>query len=272
MLSVQPERPGDPAVAAIRELLGVAADADLPPALVEEVRLGTTVAINALLHSYRQPAHERALGAWLEARGLGPALLSHQLSPQPRLLPRAATTVVEAGLQEVLQRYLSQVAAALGPATRLRVMTSSGALQSPALLRAKDTILSGPAGGMVGAVAAARAAGWEAVPLLGFDMGGTSTDVFHVDPARGALAWERSSGTEVAGLPLLADMLPIPLQVAVERMAEAIRRISIHRGHDIRRTLLVSYGGAGGQHACALASRLGVRFPINRCHQRVVTP
>ncbi|MFM7463871.1 MAG: hydantoinase B/oxoprolinase family protein, partial [Cyanobium sp.] len=307
----------------------------------------------ALLHSYREPAHELALGAWLETKGQGPALLSHQLSRQPRLLPRTATTVVEAGLQGVLQRYLSQVAAALGPATCLRVMTSSGALQSPALLRAKDTILSGPAGGMVGAVAAARAAGWEAVPLLGFDMGGTSTDVFHFDPARGALAWERSSGTEVAGLPLLAEMLPIhtvaagggsvleavdgrlvvgprsagadpgpacyrrggpatitdanlllgrlplealpavfgpngdepadreaverrfaalalelglapeqvalgALQVAVERMADAIRRISIQRGHDIRQALLVCYGGAGGQHACALARRLGV--------------
>jgi 5-oxoprolinase (ATP-hydrolysing) len=440
VLSVQPERPGDPAVAAIRELLGVAADADLPPALVEEVRIGTTVATNALLeqastpvllllngglgdllaigdqhrpdlfalrierpnpldvrvvelegrlgadgeevsplrldasleerirhaladgprqiavalmHSYREPAHELALGSWLEAQGFGPVLLSHQISRQPRLLPRAATTVVEAGLQGVLQRYLSQVADALGPATSLRAMTSSGALQSPALLRAKDTILSGPAGGMVGAVAAARGAGLSTVPLLGFDMGGTSTDVFHFDPGRGELAWERTSGTDVAGLPLLAEMLPIhtvaagggsvlqardgrlvvgprsagadpgpacyrrggpatitdanvllgrlplealpavfgtggdqpgdrqaverrfadladdlelapeqvalgALQVAVERMAEAIRRISIQRGHDIRRALLVSYGGAGGQHACALASRLGV--------------
>ncbi len=440
VLSVQPERPGDPAVAAIRELLGVDPDRPLPPALVEEVRLGTTVATNALLeqasapvllllnrglgdllaigdqhrpdlfalrierpqpldvrvvevegrlgadgeevsplvldgvleerirqaladgprklavallHSYRQPSHERVLGAWLEAQGLGPALLSHQLSRQPRLLPRAATTVVEAGLQVVLQRYLSQVAAALGPATTLRVMTSSGALQSPGLLRAKDTILSGPAGGMVGAVAAARAAGLASVPLVGFDMGGTSTDVFHFDPARGELAWERSTGSEVAGLPLLAEMLPIhtvaagggsvlqaadgrlvvgprsagadpgpacyrrggpatitdanlllgrlpvtalpavfgangdqpadreaverrfaalaqelglgpeqvalgALQVAVERMADAIRRISIQRGHDIRQALLVCFGGAGGQHACALASRLGV--------------
>jgi len=440
VLSVQPDRPGDPAVAAIRELLGVHPHQELPPALVEEVRLGTTVATNALLeqasspvllllnrglgdllaigdqhrpdlfalrivrpqpldvrvvevegrlgadgvevrpllldgpleerirqaladgprqvavallHSYREPAHELALGAWLEARGLGSALLSHQLSRQPRLLPRAATTVVEAGLQAVLQRYLSQVAAALGPSTTLRVMTSSGALQSPGLLRAKDTILSGPAGGMVGAVAAARAAGMASVPLLGFDMGGTSTDVFHFDPARGELAWERSTGSEVAGLPLLAEMLPIhtvaagggsvlqavdgrlvvgprsagadpgpacyrrggpatvtdanlllgrlpmealpavfgangdqpadrvaverrfaalaqelglgpeqvalgALQVAVERMADAIRRISIQRGHDIRQALLVCFGGAGGQHACALASRLGV--------------
>ena len=450
VLSVQPDRPGDPAVRAMAEMLGLepnaagAASGDgaagWPAGLVAEMRLGTTVATNALLeratepvlllmaagladllaigdqhrpdlfalrierpqpldlrvvevegrlgadgrevaplrldealeeriraalaegprqlavalpHSWREPAHELALGAWLVERGWGEALLSHQLSRQPRLLPRAATTVVEAALAPVLRRYLRQVEAALGGASRLRVITSGGALRDPALLWAKDTILSGPAGGMVGAVAAARAAGWGAAPLVGFDMGGTSTDVFHFDPARGPLAWERLNGTEVAGLPLLADPLPIhtvaagggsrlravegrlvvgpesagadpgpacyrrggpatitdanlllgrlpaealpavfgprgdepadrdaverrlaalaerleltaeqvalgALQVAVERMAEAIRRISIQRGHDIREALLVSYGGAGGQHACALARRLGV--------------
>ncbi|MFM1799700.1 MAG: hypothetical protein RLZZ117_1978, partial [Cyanobacteriota bacterium] len=464
VLSVQPEREGDPAVRAIRELLDLAEGEAWPKGLLEEVRLGTTVATNALLehasepvlllvatgladllrigdqhrpdlfalrierpqpldvrvlevegrlgakgeevaplvldaalekrikealaegprrlavalpHSWRNPAHEQALGAWLAARGLGPALLSHALSRQPRLLPRAATTVVEAALEPVLRRYLAQVEAALtpeghtpqrhtpedhnperhtpqGPRPPLRVMTSSGTLCRPALLRAKDTILSGPAGGMVGAMAAARQAGWGEAPLLGFDMGGTSTDVFHLASARGELARERLSGMEVAGLPLLADRLPIhtvaagggsllravegrlvvgprsagadpgpacyrrggpatitdanlllgrlpldalpavfgpagdqpadrraaerrlqelgealaltpeqvalgALRVAVERMAEAIRSISIQRGHDIRQAVLVSYGGAGGQHACALARRLGVR-------------
>jgi 5-oxoprolinase (ATP-hydrolysing) len=440
VLSVQPGRAGDPAVRAMADLLGLPPGAPWPPGLVEEVRLGTTVATNALLerasapvlllvtagladlltigdqhrpdlfalrierpqpldvqvvevegrldaegrevsplrldpalaerirqvlaagprqlavallHSWREPDQERRLGDWLERQGFGVALLSHQLSRQPRLLPRAATTVVEAGLEPVLRRYLRQVEEALGAGPRLRVMTSSGDLRSPALLRAKDTILSGPAGGMVGAVAAARQAGWGAVPLVGFDMGGTSTDVFHFDPARGALAWEPAGGTEVAGLPLVADLLPIhtvaagggsvlqavegrllvgprsagadpgpacyrrggpatvtdanlllgrlplaalppvfgpsadqpadrdaseqrlaelaaelaltpeqvalgALQVAVERMAEAIRRISIQRGHDLHQALLVTYGGAGGQHACALAARLGV--------------
>jgi 5-oxoprolinase (ATP-hydrolysing) len=440
VLSVQPGRPGDPAVRAMADLLGLAPGAPWPPGLVEEVRLGTTVATNALLerasapvlllvtegfadllsigdqhrpdlfalrierpqpldvrvvevegrlaadgqevsplrldqalaerirqalatgprqlavallHSWREPHQERRLGEWLARQGFGVALLSHQISRQPRLLPRTATTVVEAGLEPVLRRYLRQVEEALGPGPRLRVMTSSGDLRSPALLRAKDTILSGPAGGMVGAVAAARQAGWGAVPLVGFDMGGTSTDVFHFDPARGALAWEPLGGVDVAGLPLVADLLPIhtvaagggsvlqavegrllvgprsagadpgpacyrrggpatvtdanlvlgrlpvealpavfgpsgsqpadreaavqrlaelaetlaltpeqvalgALQVAVERMAEAIRRISIQRGHDLRQALLVSFGGAGGQHACALARRLGV--------------
>ncbi|MFN6352487.1 MAG: hydantoinase/oxoprolinase N-terminal domain-containing protein, partial [Cyanobacteriota bacterium] len=289
VLSLQPERPGDPAVRAMREMLGVSGEG-FPSGLVEEVRLGTTVATNALLehasepvlllltsgladllrigdqhrpdlfalrierpqpldvrvvevegrlgadggqvspllldgalkerlrqsladgprqlvvallHSWCNPAHELALETWLAKRGFGSALLSHQISRQPRLLPRAATTVVEGALAPVLRTYLSGVAGELGPATRLRVMTSSGALHSPSLLRAKDTILSGPAGGMVGAVAAARAAGLAHLPLVGFDMGGTSTDVFHFDPSRGDLAWERLTGTEVAGLPLL---------------------------------------------------------------------
>ncbi|MEB3322156.1 MAG: hydantoinase B/oxoprolinase family protein, partial [Synechococcaceae cyanobacterium] len=237
---------------------------------------------------------------------------------------------------------------------------SSGGLADPAQLLAKDTILSGPAGGMVGAVRVAAQAGLGSAPIVGFDMGGTSTDEFHFDGSRGDLAWERSADTEIAGLHLQAPMLPIhtvaagggsvlhfdgqrlqvgpqsagadpgpacyrrggpltitdanlllgrlcvdrfpavfgpgrdqppdpevvgrlfrelaarmgrataaqapaveqvaegALAIAVERMAEAIRRISIQRGHDIRRAVLVCYGGAGGQHACRLAEALGL--------------
>ena len=244
-------------------------------------------------------------------------------------------------------------------------------LQPPDQLLAKDTVLSGPAGGLGGAVAVAHAAGFAGRPILGFDMGGTSTDVFHLEAGAGI---ELSPETAVAGLRLQAATLPIhtvaagggsvvrledgrlqvgpesagavpgpacyrrggPLtitdanlllgrlpegslppvfgpagnqppdaaivrrgfealaaelvqgsagpvaataaaamdspsvptpealahgarSIAIERMAEAIRRISIQRGHDIRAAVLVSYGGAGGQHACALAERLGVR-------------
>ncbi len=452
VLSVQPERAGDPAIRALREVLGLAPDQPLPPGLVQEVRLGTTVATNALLerqlepvllllnsgfadlpaigdqhrpdifalrierpeplpmrvvevearlaadgtelvplllegrlggelerelhqarsdgyqsvavallHSYRHPAHELALGRWLEQLGFGSVLLSHQLSRQSRIVPRLETTVVEAAVRPTLERYLAAVAAALGAATRLRVMTSSGALQAPAQLQAKDTILSGPAGGMVGAVAAAQAAGYGDRPILGFDMGGTSTDVFHFDGSRGEDAWERTVQTEIAGLQVQAAMLPIhtvaagggsvlradgqrllvgpqsagadpgpacyrrggpltvtdanlllgrlpegalppvfgpqadqsadavvvrqrfeelaaalglratdpeplalerlaqgALTIANERMAEAIRRISIQRGHDIRGAVLVCFGGAGGQHGCALAASLGI--------------
>ncbi len=448
VLSVQPERPGDPAIRALREVLGLAADQPLPPGLVAEVRLGTTVATNALLerqlqpvllllnsgfadlpaigdqhrpdifalrierpeplpmrvlevegrlaadgaelvplrlggdlegelrqarsdgyhsvavallHSYRHPAHELALGRWLEQLGFGSVLLSHQLSRQSRFVPRLETTVVEAAVRPSLQRYLAEVAVALGESTRLRVMTSSGALQAPVQLQAKDTILSGPAGGMVAAVAAAQAAGCGDRPILGFDMGGTSTDVFHFDGSRGEDAWERTAITAIAGLQVQAAMLPIhtvaagggsllradgqrllvgpesagadpgpacyrrggpltvtdanlllgrlpegalppvfgpqadqsadvvvvrqrfealaaalgqrateaeplalerlaqgALTIANERMAEAIRRISIQRGHDIRGAVLVCFGGAGGQHGCALASSLGI--------------
>jgi 5-oxoprolinase (ATP-hydrolysing) len=445
LLSRQPGRPGDPAVRAIRDLLGLPAAAPIPPGLIAEVRLGTTVATNALLeratepvllllnrgfadllrigdqqrpdifalristpplpalrvveldgrldadgkevaplrlddalaeevrcgmaegfgsvavalmHSVGNPAHELAVGAWLESLGVAEPVLSHQVSSQPRLVPRGTTCLVEAAIRPVLRRYLAAVQGELGPATRLRVMTSSGALRAPALLLAKDTILSGPAGGMVGAAAAARLAGLAQLPILGFDMGGTSTDVFHLEGAAPDLGGERNAETEIVGLRLQAPMLPIhtvaagggsllalrdgrltvgprsagadpgpacygrggpltltdahlllgrlpvgalpavfgptgdrpadrdvvvrgfadlaaslaataaapspetlaqgALTIAVERMAEAIRRVSIQRGHDIRGALLVSFGGAGGLHACALAARLGI--------------
>jgi 5-oxoprolinase (ATP-hydrolysing) len=445
VLSEQPGRPGDPAVAAIRGLLALPPGQPIPPGRIDEVRLGTTVATNALLerrtapvllllnrgfadlprigdqhrpdlfalqierppllplrvlevdgrlaadgsevqplqldaalaaqvraalaegyrscavallHSCRNAAHERALGAWLERLGTGPVLLSHQVSPQPRLVPRLATCVAEAALRPVLRAYLDRLASELGPGTRLRVMTSAGVLQAPALLQAKDTILSGPAGGLVGAMAVAAGSGLEPAPLIGFDMGGTSTDVFHGDPSQGVAAWERSPEGELGGVRLQAPMLPIhtvaagggsllqvehgrlqvgprsagadpgpacyrrggpatltdanvllgrlplaalppvfgphgdqpadgdvvrrrfaalagelaaggsppspeavadgALRIAVERMAEAIRRISIQRGHDLRGARLVSFGGAGGLHACALARQLGI--------------
>ncbi|MEA5412698.1 hydantoinase/oxoprolinase family protein, partial [Synechococcus sp. BA-120 BA3] len=288
--------PQDPAVAALRELLELAPEQPIPPGLVSDLRLGTTVATNALLehqgapvlllvtrgfadlqrisdqhrpdlfaleirrpdppplrvievggrlaadgaeleplqldealeqslaqarsdgfrslavallHAGRHPVHEQAVGSWLASRGFGPVVLSHRLSRQPRLVPRLDTTVLEAALAPVLGAYLDQVRAAIGAAIPLRVMTSAGALQAPGLLRAKDTILSGPAGGMVAAVAVAAAAGFGADPILGFDMGGTSSDVFHFDGSRGAAAWERSRETEIDGLRLLAPMLPI---------------------------------------------------------------
>ncbi|MFM7314131.1 MAG: hydantoinase B/oxoprolinase family protein [Cyanobium sp.] len=440
VLSVQPDQPGDPAVMVIRRQLGIHPHAPIPPDLITEVRLGTTVATNALLehrgapvlllinrgladlleigdqhrpelfalrierprplnlrvlevegrlaadgteleplrcdgplweqvhraraegfasvavallHAGRNPAHELALARWLDAAGVEDIALSHRLSAQPRLVPRGHTALVEAAVGPVLRTYLDGVQQSLGPQTPLRVMRSSGALAAPAELHAKDTILSGPAGGMVGAVAVGAAVCPD-TPMVGFDMGGTSTDVFHFDPARGEAGWERSSETTVEGLRLQAPMLPVhtvaagggsiievrdgrllvgprsagalpgpaayrrggpatvtdanlllgrlpgealpavfgpegdkpvdlvavrqrfealaegcgltpeavaegALRVAIERMAAAVRRISIQRGHDIRDALLVSYGGAGGQHACRLAEALGLR-------------
>jgi len=234
VLSVQPEVLGDPAVAAIRELLALEVDAPLPPGLIQELRLGTTVATNALLersgapplllvnrgfadalligdqhradlfalqpirpaplyqqvlevegrlgadgieveplrlddalaasvraarragcrscavvllHATRQPLHEIRLGEWLQSFGFEQVVLSHQVSPSPRFVPRGHTALVEAFVGPPLGAYLDQVAANLGASSPLRVMQSNGGLIHPAQLLAKDTILSGPAGG-----------------------------------------------------------------------------------------------------------------------------
>jgi 5-oxoprolinase (ATP-hydrolysing) len=307
----------------------------------------------ALLHAQRNPTHELQCAVELKALGFPRVVCSHQVSVKPRLVPRGQTALVEAAVAPVLHGYLQQVQTALGASTPLRVMTSSGALQSIQGLMAKDTILSGPAAGMVGAIAAARASGFERVPVLGFDMGGTSTDVFCVEAAEDAALRLVQEQTEIAGLQLLAPRLPIEtvaagggsvlhrdgdrlrvgprsagarpgpacyraggpltitdanlllgrlqlhrfpsvfgaqgdqppdlgvvqqrfgalasglgqcseqlaegaLQLAIERMAAAIRRVSLHRGQDIRGGVLVAYGGAGGQHACRLAEELGL--------------
>ncbi|MBL6880856.1 MAG: hydantoinase B/oxoprolinase family protein [Synechococcus sp. BS30m-G31] len=307
----------------------------------------------ALLHAHRNPAHELQCADELKVLGFPRVVCSHQVSVKPRLVPRGQTALVEAAVAPVLHGYLQQVQRALGASTPLRVMTSSGALQSVEGLMAKDTILSGPAAGMVGAIAAARSSGFEGVPVLGFDMGGTSTDVFCVAAAEDAALRLVQEQTDIAGLQLLAPRLPIEtvaagggsvlqrdgdrlrvgprsagarpgpacyraggpltitdanlvlgrlqlhrfpcvfgaqgdqppdlevvqqqfealatelcqrpeqlaegaLQLAIERMSAAIRRVSLHRGQDIRGGVLVAYGGAGGQHACRLAEELGL--------------
>ena len=296
VLSEQAIDRGDPAVRAIREVMGLPAAAQIPPGLIQEVRLGTTVATNALLegagepvllitnqgladllligdqhrpnlfaleipaptslamavvesrgrfnadgeeveplsldaelettlrthrsaginacaialmHAWREPSHERRLAELAQTLGFTTVVCSHQVSPLPRLVPRSQTTVVEAAVEKVLFRYLQQVMQSLGGQTRLRVMTSSGALQEPEQLLAKDTILSGPAGGMIGAVAAAEAAGLASQALVGVDMGGTSTDVFCLPAGASDQDWERSAETKIAGLELSAARLPI---------------------------------------------------------------
>ncbi len=163
----------------------------------------------ALLHAWRYPDHERQLETFVRGLGFTTVVSSHRVCPLPRLVPRGQTTLVEAAVARPLFAYLDQVQAALGGQSRVRVMTSSGALQSRASLQAKDTILSGPAGGMVGAVAVARRAGLAEQPLVGFDMGGTSTDVFCLPAGAADRVWERCPETDVAGLQLLAPRLPI---------------------------------------------------------------
>ena len=326
----------------------------LRPRLVRLADEGFESAAVALLHSYRNPAHERRLARELERSGVGHVAASAELAPVIKIVPRAETAVVDAYLAPIVGSYLRGVASALPRRSRLHVMTSAGGLVARERFRAKDSLLSGPAGGVVGAAAAGRKCGFER--LIAFDMGGTSTDVSRFDGdyeyvfehsvggaavAGAALAIEtvaagggsichregiqlkvgpqsagadpgpacygaggpltltdvnlllgrldarrfgipiRPASSEDAANALLGDLergsdLPLSekggsredssrerllagfLAIADERMAEAIRRISIRRGYDPRQYALVAFGGAGGQHACAVAELLSM--------------
>ncbi|KAA8969653.1 hydantoinase B/oxoprolinase family protein [Mycobacterium sp.] len=306
------------------------------------------------LHSYLYPAHERQIGELAAQIGFDQVSLSSEVSPLMKLVPRGDTAVVDAYLSPVLRRYVNQVADQLS-GVRLMFMQSNGGLAEAGHLRAKDAILSGPAGGIVGMARMSALAGFDHV--IGFDMGGTSTDVSHY---AGAGTYERVFTTEVAGVRLRAPMLAIhtvaagggsilhfdgsryrvgpdsagadpgpacyrgggpltvtdanvmlgriqpayfpavfgpdgnqPLdtevvrrgfadlaadirartgddrtpeqvaagfvQIAVANMATAVRKISVQKGRDVTRYALTTFGGAGGQHACAVADALGIR-------------
>ncbi len=142
------------------------------------VASGVRCAAVALLHSYRNPRHEQQLGAFLRAAGFTHVAMSAELAPLIKLLPRAETAVVDAYLAPILGAYLAMVTAAV-PDGALHVMTSAGGLVRAADFRAKDSLLSGPAGGVVGAARAGRLSGRERI--IAFDMGGTSTDVARCD-------------------------------------------------------------------------------------------
>ncbi len=335
--------------------LGPAGEEELPLDLeevegpaIEALAAGCRTAAVALMHSYRNPNHERQVREFLLERGFEHVSCSSDLAPAIRILPRAETAVVDASLAPVVKTYLDRVAEALSVAD-LHVMTSAGGLVSPADYHPKDSLLSGPAGGVVGAAYAGRQAGFE--KLLSFDMGGTSTDVARFDgdyeyvfehriadahlvaPALAiesvaaggsSVCWfdgdrirvgPQSAGADPgpacygAGGPLTLtdvnlllgriesslfqipidgeaaetalrelleqleqagrrsrrlDLLSGLLAIADERMADATRQVSLRRGYDPAEYTLVAFGGAGPQHACGVASRLGVR--------RVVVP
>ncbi len=156
----------------------------------------------ALLHGYRYPHHEQAIGEIAHQVGFTQISLSHQVSPLMRLVGRGDTTVVDAYLSPILRRYVEQIAGQLPPDTPLMFMQSHGGLTDAAQFQGKDSILSGPAGGIVGAVKTCAVAGFE--QIIGFDMGGTSTDVSHY-----AGHYERSLATEIAGVRLQTPMLAI---------------------------------------------------------------
>ncbi len=432
LLSENPGRYKDAAIAGIKQVLGVASGDPIPPGLVDQVKMGTTVATNALLerkgertllvvnrgfadilrignqarprlfdlevvlptllyervaevggrvdiegheiepldeagartafaaavadgvracaialiHAWKYPAMEARLGALARESGFDQVSVSHAVSPLLRLVPRGDTTVVDAYLSPILGRYVAQVAAEL-KGVRLYFMQSNGGLAEAARFQGKDAILSGPAGGIVGAARTAGMAGLDRI--IGFDMGGTSTDVALYDGA-----FERAFETEVAGVRMRAPMMAINtvaagggsilhfdgsrvrvgpdsaganpgpacyrrggpltvtdanvcvgkvqpahfppifgpggdqpldgdavrtqfaqlaaamglddprlaaegfLRVAVANMANAIKQVSVQKGHDPARFALQCFGGAGGQHACLVADELGM--------------
>jgi len=175
--------------------------AALAAALAQAVADGFTSAAIAFLHADLNPAHEQAAGEIARAAGFDFVALSHEVSPLPRFLPRAQTTVADAYLTPVLRAYVERVSAAVAGAP-LYFMTSAGALVGAEAFRGRDAVLSGPAGGVVGVAETAKTAG--AVAALGFDMGGTSTDV-----CRYAGTLERRDTATVAGVSLRSPMLDV---------------------------------------------------------------
>ncbi|MFC9123575.1 hydantoinase B/oxoprolinase family protein [Streptomyces sp. NPDC057067] len=162
---------------------------------------GLRSAAVVLMHGYRHPEHERAVAEEARAAGFTQVSCSHEVSPLIKLVPRGDTTVVDAYLSPILRRYVEEVAREL-PGIRLMFMQSNGGLREAAHFRGKDAVLSGPAGGVVGMVRTSGQAGHDRV--IGFDMGGTSTDVSHY-----AGEFERELGTRVAGVRMSAPMMSI---------------------------------------------------------------
>ncbi|WP_298162323.1 hydantoinase B/oxoprolinase family protein [Brevundimonas sp.] len=155
-----------------------------------------------LVHGWRFTGHETRLAALAREIGFTQISVSHEVGALIKLIGRGDTTVADAYLSPVLDAYVARVGRALGPDVPLMFMQSSGGLASPSAFRGKDAILSGPAGGVVGMAATAEAAGFDRV--IGFDMGGTSTDVSHYSGS-----FERTSDAVVAGVRLRAPMLSI---------------------------------------------------------------
>jgi 5-oxoprolinase (ATP-hydrolysing) len=156
----------------------------------------------ALMHGWNYPAHERRLVALARQAGFAQVSASHDVAPLIKFVPRAGTTVVDSYLSPILRRYVDRVTAGLGADCDLSFMQSNGGLTQARAFRGKDAILSGPAGGVVGMVAAGRAHGEDR--LIGFDMGGTSTDVSHY-----AGRLELAEESLIAGVSIRAPMMQV---------------------------------------------------------------
>ncbi|HEY9692676.1 MAG TPA: hydantoinase/oxoprolinase family protein [Oculatellaceae cyanobacterium] len=333
---------------------------ELIPVNIEQVREDLQTAFNTgirscaivFMHSDRYPYHEQQVAQIAQEIGFTQISVSHQVSPLMKLVSRGDTTVVDAYLTPILRRYVNQVTRQL-PGVKLMFMKSDGGLLASEQFQGKDSILSGPAGGIVGAVQTSKRAGFELV--ITFDMGGTSTDVAHFKGE-----YERQLDSEIAGarmrVPVLAintiaagggsilffdgssyrvgpesagskpgpacyrrgglltvtdanvmlgkihpqyfpavfgteGNLPLDqdiviqkftnlaqsiatatgniyspekvaagfIAIAVENMANAIKKISLQRGYDVTQYVLCCFGGAGGQVACLIADTLGMK-------------
>ena len=157
------------------------------------------------MHAYRFPGHEQAVARIARSLGFAQVSVSHEVSPLVKFVGRGDTTVVDAYLSPVLSRYVAQVSQELDirrTGARLMFMMSSGGLTAADMFQGKDAILSGPAGGVVGLARTGESAGFPKV--IGFDMGGTSTDVAHFDGE-----YERAFETQVAGVRVRAPMMLI---------------------------------------------------------------
>jgi len=183
------------------EVLRPLDEASARQALADAFAAGIRSVAIVLMHGYRYPGHERRVAAIARDVGFTQVSVSHEVSPLMKLVGRGDTTVVDAYLSPILRRYVDQVAGELGDA-RVMFMQSNGGLTDARLFQGKDSILSGPAGGVVGMVRTAEMAGFG--DIIGFDMGGTSTDVSHY-----AGAYERTFETVVAGVRVRAPMMRI---------------------------------------------------------------
>lgn len=180
-------------------------EAAIRAALQAQFDAGFRAVAIAFMHAYRYPAHEQVAARIAREIGFPQVSVSHEVSPLIKLVGRGDTTVVDAYLSPILGRYVQQVSEELDIArtgARLMFMMSSGGLTAAELFQGKDAILSGPAGGVVGLAETGRSAGFDKV--IGFDMGGTSTDVAHFDGE-----YERAFETEVAGVRMRAPMMLI---------------------------------------------------------------
>ncbi|VXD13281.1 hydantoinase B/oxoprolinase family protein [Planktothrix paucivesiculata] len=335
----------------------------LKPQLEQVYQTGIRSCAIVLMHSYRYPKHEQQIATLAQEICFTQISVSHQVSPLIKLVSRGDTTIVDAYLSPILRRYIDQVTIQLNSdlslargtsnPIQLMFMQSNGGLTNAQNFQGKDSILSGPAGGIVGAVQTSLKAGFNSI--ITFDMGGTSTDVAHFNGE-----YERQFETEIAGVRMRTPMMAIhtvaagggsilsfdgsryrvgpesagaypgpacyrnggPLTVtdanvmlgkiqpqffpkvfgetgnlpldaeivqqkfrelaleihtqtadnrtseqvatgfitiAVENMANAIKKISLQRGYDISNYTLCCFGGAGGQHACLIADTLGMK-------------